>query len=219
MNMYRNSPTHVSNTNQDEKKRKLSEATPSNPKRSKSESKVLYPSPNVLERNMSSTGLVGPRRSSSDKYFIDRKGDDFSKKNVSVSEFKDSREVTIQKFLGNLPSRTSFSSYVSGNKDPRLKGGTLYRVFTGKTEEQPELLHSGITEENVGTTDTAPRSPSTVGPDESETPDETDPRLRNEDVDVRMGQSLKKSVSSNKEKLMKSKKKQTPKQKKVKHLP
>ncbi|XP_060553909.1 nuclear valosin-containing protein-like isoform X2 [Ruditapes philippinarum] len=182
MNLYRNSPTHVSNSVADDKKRKAPESSHNtNVKKSKSESKVLYPSPNVMERNISSTGLVGPRRSANDKYFIDRKGDNATR---DKSDSKESREVTIQKFLGDLPSRTSFSAYVSGKADPRMKGGTLYRVFSSRkeSEHQASLSHSGITSDNVGVTNSAPKSP-TASDLEKESYIIKDPRI-NRDTDT-----------------------------------
>lgn len=179
-NMYRNSPTHVSKIVADDKKRKALE-TPgtSKTKKSKPDTKVLYPSPYVMDRNISSTGLVGPRRTPNDKYFIDRKGDDSGLKK-NTNETSESREVTIQKFLGNLPSRTSFGTFVSGKNDPRLRGGTLYRVYSGKsvTEQLERLSHSGITTDNVGVTNQAPKSPTSVESEDNENMVLNDPRRK-----------------------------------------
>ena len=207
----------MSNTIADDKKRKAQEPGHNvKVKKTKSESKVLYPSPNVLERNMSSTGLVGPRRSANDKYFIDRKGDNsHSKKNAPDS--KESREVTIQKFLGDLPSRTSFSAYVSGKADPRLKGGTLYRVFSGRneTDYQTSLSHSGITSDNVGVTNSAPKSPTTSDLEERESGTIKDQRKNRERNTTGHSEISGMEIPSESRGSGKEKTSRTPKKKKV----
>ncbi|XP_052782054.1 uncharacterized protein LOC128218422 isoform X2 [Mya arenaria] len=140
-------------------------------------SKILYPSPNALHRNLSSTGLVGPRRTQFDKYFLDRKGDS-PKKGENSQPI--SRDTNIKKFLGALPSRTSYSAYVNSKSDPRTKSGTLYRVqLDDNITEDPSRIHSGISDENQGISGTPPQSPDPTVEvmDTSTVQDIPDPRL------------------------------------------
>lgn len=167
MNLYKNGPSYASTLpppGADDRKRKAHDTPDSQEKKQKHDVNVVrYPSPYVMERNLASTGLVGPRRTASDKYFIDRKGENSkTEKDKIGSDLKETREVTIQKFLGNLPSRTSYSAYVTGKNIAQPSGGVLYRVYTGRPESEikASLAHGGITPENVGVSCQPPKSPS-----------------------------------------------------------
>jgi hypothetical protein len=124
---------------------------------------------------------------------------------------KETREVTIQRFLGNLPSRTSYSAYVTGKNHP---AGSLYRVFTGKQESEvnSSLAHSGITPDNVGVSKRAPKSPS----DQYEDLDVVildDPRKK-----IKQGKEKKEESvmnESNQDLITKEKANRTPRKKKV----
>lgn len=219
--MYRNSPTHVSKSPADDKKRRAPETPDRNTKKCKSETTVLYPSPNVLEGVVSSPGLVDPRKPATDNYFIDRKGNNAASKK-DKSESKESREVTIQKFLGNLPSRASFSAYVPGENDPRLKGGTLYRMFSGKSvddEQHASLSHSGITQDNTGVTNQSPTSPPFLESEDMESVLVDDPRRKG------AGDMMENDLDAGKKKLSrgdtsrKDKTARTPRKKKVLCMP
>lgn len=183
-NLYKNSPSSQQQGGNSGMgmKRKAEDNTPDTNLK-----KIMYPSPNALQRNLKSTGLVGPRRTQFDKYFIDRKGDDDnlddkprSKPNSGVGE---TREATIQKFLGCLPSRTSFSAYVRNKNDQDECFQRLYRVYKGNKVEDTLNHHSGITLDNVGISFTPPKSPSpAVEMMEANTiQDIPDPRLRPSD--------------------------------------
>ena len=168
--LYKNSPAHTS-----EGKRRNADSPARDLKRpkvttetSKAE-RVLYASPDALSRNLNSTGLVGPRRTAQDKYFIDRTGgnsiDNEKKDDTKVTDSKvtSSREANIKEFLSGLPSRTSFSSYVNSKQDPRLKSGSLYRVYKSDEGENEMHGHSGITNNNEGVSRDPPLSPGDKG--------------------------------------------------------
>ncbi|WAQ97098.1 NVL-like protein [Mya arenaria] len=91
-----------------------------------------------------------------------------------------SRDTNIKKFLGALPSRTSYSAYVNSKSDPRTKSGTLYRVqLDDNITEDPSRIHSGISDENQGISGTPPQSPDPTVEvmDTSTVQDIPDPRL------------------------------------------
>ncbi|KAH3747440.1 hypothetical protein DPMN_181867, partial [Dreissena polymorpha] len=159
-NMYKSSPSHSGANNPDDRGTKRKHEEDVNDGSDKDIEKIIYPSPNALERNLSSTGLVGPRRTKFDKYFIDRKGESLDEGTKGDNLTPVTRETTIQKFLGALPSRTSYSAFVNSKKDSSRKSGTLYRVFVdNKNGYDFNHSHSGITDDNVGVTDVPPSSP------------------------------------------------------------
>ena len=167
--------------------------------------KIIYPSPNALQRNLKSTGLVGPRRTQFDKYFIDRKGDKGesietgTEGGKSDNENVETREATIQKFLGCLPSRTSYSAYVRNKGDNEQGLQKLYRVFKGaEGSEDSYTDHSGITSENVGISRTPPKSPvpAVQRMEASKIQDIPDPRLEKSDSSAAL-RKLEKDVLGN----------------------
>lgn len=168
-NLYKNSPS------QDGTGEKGVKRTADDVKKETPMNKIMYPSPNVLERNLKSTGLVGPRKTQFDKYFLDRKGDPVGIENETDNGVGGSREATIQKFLGCLPSRTSYSAYVRNKNEPQK----LYRVYTGCKEIDGPAAHSGITIDNIGVSNTPPKSPnSAMDRTNSNQLSVLDPRLR-----------------------------------------
>lgn len=180
-NLYKNSQSNKSQENSSKQGLKGKPEDEGNHSEKPVES-VVYPSPDATQRNFKSTGLVGPRRTKFDKYFIDRKGDNENASNCESNkggECAVSREATIQKFLGCLPSRTSYSAYVRNRNHSAQDMQKLYRVYKENGEENPNA-HSGITSDNTGATFTPPRSPTpAVEWMESNTvQDIPDPRLK-----------------------------------------